>query len=260
MAGYRDMRLVPAILGLVVLSSACAYPRRSTLVHAAPPSAEPQEIPSHLWSIRLVGGVLPETKGGGLAWDSDGTGPDPYLRLSIDGRLVWESPVQQNTRTPQWNVTLPRNIHVPPRARFRLELRDEDTASSDPAGAYERSGLPENALPDATARLPLDNTGSVTIVIERPQPSRGLGVDYEQRSDALKILRVDEFSPAARAGIAVGESVVAIGEARVASLTAAKAASELSLSADRGANLTIADVAGKERTVTLDRDYLWLTM
>ena len=269
-ADYAEMRLLSVILALSallggallsgVLLSGCAYPRRSTLVHAAPPSAEPADIPSHLWSIRLVDALVPETKGGGLAWDSDGTAPDPYLRLVIDGRVIWESPVQENTRKPHWNVTLPRNIYVPTHARFRIELWDQDTASSDPAGAYTRTGLPENALPDASARLSLDNTGGVNIVISNPKPSKGLGVEYEQRSDALVVLRVEEFSPAARAGIKVGERVVSIGGARVSSMTGAKAASELSLSADRGATLIIADAKGKEREVTLDRDFLWLTM
>lgn len=259
-ADYADMRLLSVILTFGVLLSGCAYPRRSTLVHAAPPSAEPSDTPSHLWSIRLVEGLLPETKGGGLAWDSDGTAPDPYLRLLIDGRVIWESPVQENTRNPHWNVTLPHNIYVPSGAKFRIELWDEDTASSDPAGAYTRLGLPENALPDASARLTLDNLGSVTIMISNPKPSKGLGVEYEQRSDALKVLRVEEFSPAARAGIKVGESVVAIGGARVSSLSLPKAASELSLSADRGATLIIANAKGVEREVTLDRDFLWLTM
>jgi hypothetical protein len=54
--------------------------------------------------------------------------------------------------------------------------------------------------------------------------------------------------------------VVAIGGVRVESLTAAKAASELALAGDRGATLTVADAAGRERSVQLDRGYLWLTM
>lgn len=248
-------------MGISVLAlGACAYPRRATLVHPAPPSAQPQDEPSNLWSIKLVDAVLPEQKGGGLPWDGDGTGPDPYLRLVIDGRVVWESPVQQNTRRPVWNVKLPRNIYVPSQANFRLELWDDDAASSDPAGAISRSGLPETARPDALAHLNLDNTGTVTIVVSNPTPSKGLGVQYEQRSDALVVLEIEPFSPAARAGIKIGERVVGIGEARVSSLAAAKAASELSLSADRGATLQVQDVRGKEREVTLDRDYLWLTM
>jgi hypothetical protein len=242
------------------LISGCAYPRRTTLVHAAPASAEPVDTPSGLWSIRLVEAQLPETKGGGLPWDSDGTGPDPYIRLVIDERVVWESPVQQNTLNPQWNVTLPRSVRIPPGSKFRLELWDEDTASADPAGTFAHLGLPANALPNAKARLSLDNLGTATIMISAPKPWKGLGLTYEQHGDALVVLSVEEFSPASRAGIAVGERIVAIGETRVQQLTAARAASDLSLAVDRRSTLTVADQHGKEREVNLDRGYLWLTM
>jgi hypothetical protein len=254
------MRLVTLFLVVSMLAVGCAFPRRSTLVQPAPASAEPQDAPSGLWSIRLVDASLPESKGVGMPWDSDGTGPDPFLRLLIDGRVVWESPVQQNTRNPQWNVTLPRNIYVPSRANFRLELWDEDTASSDPAGSVSATGLPETALPDALAHLTLDNMGTVTVIIGAPHASRGLGIQFEQHSDAMLVLAVEPFSPAARAGVLVGERVVAIGPARVDTLPAARAVSELSLSPTRGAMLTVADAKGKEREVELDHGYLWLTM
>lgn len=255
------MWLPRLLLALCVISSVgCAYPRRTTLVHAAPASAEPVDTPSGLWSIRLVEAQLPETKGGGLPWDSDGTGPDPYIRLLIDDRIVWESPVQKNTLNPQWNVTLPRSVRVTGSNKFRIELWDEDTASADPAGTFTHQGLPSNALPNARARLSLDNLGTVTITVSAPKPYKGLGVTYEQRSDALVVLAVEAFSPAARAGISVGDRIVAIGESRVEQLTAARAASDLSLAVDRGAVLTVADQRGRERQVNLDRGYLWLTM
>jgi hypothetical protein len=251
---------LPRLLLALCVISGCAYPRRTTLVHAAPASAEPLDTPGGLWSIRLVEAQLPETRGGGLPWDSDGTGPDPYIRLVIDGRVVWESPVQHDTLNPQWNVTLPRSVQIPGGAKLRLELWDEDTASADPAGTFAHVGLPANALPNAKARLMLDNLGSVTVTVSAPKPMKGLGLTYEQRSDALVVLGVEEFSPAARAGIAVGDRVVAIGDARVDSLTDARAASDLSLAVDRGSPLTVADKQGKERPVNLDRGFLWLTM
>jgi hypothetical protein len=259
------MWLPRLLLALCVLTgltgmTGCAYPRRTTLVHAAPASAEPLDNPNGLWSIRLVEANLPETKGGGLPWDSDGTGPDPYLRLVIDGRVIWESPVQQNTTNPQWNVTLPRSISVPATSKLRIEMWDDDTASADPAGTFAHQGLPENALPNAKARLTLDNLGSVTVMLSSPKPYKGLGITYQQRSDELVVLSVEAFSPAARAGITKGDRVVAIGDNRVQSLTAAKAASDLSLAVDRGAALTVADEHGKERAVSLDRGFLWLTM
>jgi hypothetical protein len=251
---------LPRLLLALCVISGCAYPRRTTLVHAAPASAEPVDTPGGLWSIRLVDAQLPEMKGGGVPWDSDGTGPDPYIRLVIDGRVVWESPVQKDTLNPQWNVTLPRSVRVPAGSKFRLELWDEDAASADPAGAFAHQGLPANALPNAKARLSLDNLGTVTITISAPKPMKGLGIAYEQHSDALLVMAVEAFSPAARAGIEVGDRVVAIGETRVEQLTAARAASDLSLAVDRGSALTVADKRGKEREVNLDRGYLWLTM
>jgi hypothetical protein len=239
----------------------CAYPRRATLVHSAPASAEPQEVPDHLWSIRFIDAHIPDAKGSGLPWDGDGSAPDPYLRLVLDGRVVWETPVQRDTRDPKWNITLPRNVYITSRTKFRLELWDSDTASSDPAGAIIRSGLPESALPNALAHLTLDNLAIVTVVVSPALPARGLGVEFEQHDDALWVLSVEAFSPAARAGVQVGDRIVAIGDVRVESLSAARAASELSLSSDRGATLTVADSSGKSRHLTLSRgDYLWLTM
>jgi C2 domain len=250
-----------AILALAMcLATGCAYPRRSTLTSAAPASAQPETQPDHLWSLRFVDAQLPEFKGGGIPWDSDGTPPDPYVRLVINGRKIWESPVQHDTRHPVWNATLPRNIYVPPGAQFRIELLDDDAASSDPAGVLLRSGLPETARPDALAHLSLGNTATVTVIVSSPTPFKGLGVEYEQHSDALVMLKIEPFSAAARAGIKVGESVTSIGGTRVSEMTAAKASSELSLSADRGATIIVADAKGKERELTLDRDFLWLLM
>jgi hypothetical protein len=253
------MRTVILVLALC-LTSGCAYPRRSTLTHAAPPSVQPQTTPSHLWSLRFLDAELPEFKGGGLAWDSDGTPPDPYLRLRIDGRVVWESPVQKDTRHPVWNVTLPRSIYVPPSASFRLELWDDDAASSDPAGVILRSGLPETALPNAVAHLNLDNLAVVTVTVSDPVAFKGVGLEFEQHSDALLVLRVEPFSPAARAGIKVGEQIAAIGPTHVEALGPARAASDLSLASDRGSQLTVIDAHGKVREVALDRDFLWLVM
>jgi hypothetical protein len=230
------------------------------MAHPAPESVQPQTQPSGLWSFRFVEAELPELKGGGLPWDSDGTGPDPYVRLVIDGRKVWESPVQKDTRNPHWNVTLPRSVYVPSGADFRIELWDDDPASSDPAGALRRSGLPETARPDALARLTLENRAVVSVVVSEPRPFKGVGIEFEQRSDSLLVLAVEPFSPAARAGIKPGESIVAIGPSRVAALGGARAASDLSLSAERGGTLTIADKQGKEREANLDADFLWLVM
>ena len=260
MAFFRVMRVMLWTLVLAVVSG-CAYSRRETLAYAAPPASEGQsyEEPSGLWSFRLIGADLPPFKGAGLPWDSDGTAPDPYLKLILGERVVFETPVRENTLRPEWNVTLPRNIYVSSSTRFRIEVWDRDSASSDPAGAVTRTGLPGSALPNAAARLPLDNLGAVTLMLSSPRPSRGVGLRFEVHGDHLLVLGVEPFSPAARAGVKTGDRITSIGGTTVDSLGGDKAATQLSLAADRGTELTL--VTGKStRTAALDRGFLWLSM
>ena len=245
-----------------VVAGGCAYPRRETVSYPAPPSAEGsmRDEPSGMWSVRLVGADLAQFKGAGLPWDSDGTGPDPYLKLVVNDRVVWESPVQEDTLHPKWNVTLPRNVYMGSKSTFRLELWDRDAGSSDPAGVYTRRGLPETALPDAETRLSVGNGGAITVKLSSPQAFRGVGVRFEIRGDGLLVLEVEPFSPAARGGVKAGDLIVKIGESSVEAVGGEKAASELSLASDRGSTLTIREEGKSERTADIDRGFLWLTM
>ncbi|MGH8310493.1 MAG: PDZ domain-containing protein, partial [Steroidobacteraceae bacterium] len=198
----------------------------------------------------------------GLTWDDDGSGPDPFARLYVDGRLVWESEVQENKVAPEWNAVLPRNVVIPPDGEFRLELWDWDTAiSADPIGRIERSGLPTTMVSDAIARLQLDNFVTIVAMVSAPRAHRGVGVTVEVRPDALKVLSVEPYSPAARAGIRTGDQIVGVANERVAQLAEADAMSELSLAAERSYKLTVADADGNnEREATLDKGYVWLVM
>jgi C-terminal processing protease CtpA/Prc len=156
---------------------------------------------------------------------------------------------------------LPRNVELPEDTTFRIELWDRDTAvSADPAGAIQRDGLPETALPDAIARLTLDNLGTLSIVASAPHAQQGVGLRFEVRPDALVVLDVERYSPAFRAGILKGDRIVAIGPQRVSELSGGEAASDLSLANDKGSTLTIADQKGQERQVTLDKGFIWLVM
>ncbi|HEX2676549.1 MAG TPA: PDZ domain-containing protein [Polyangiales bacterium] len=245
-----------------VLLTGCAYPRRETIMHAAPPNlVKADDRPKQMYTIRVLDAEIPEAKAGGLPWDSDGTEPDPFVRIYVGNRKIWESPVQMNTRKPSWNITLPRNVEIPDNTPFRLEIWDRDTAvSEDPAGRIERDGLPETALPDAIARLTLDNLGTLSIVASAPHAQQGVGLRFEVRPDALVVLDVERYSPAFRAGILKGDRIVAIGPQRVSELSGGEAASDLSLANDKGSTLTIADQKGQERQVTLDKGFIWLVM
>jgi hypothetical protein len=231
-------------------------------MHAAPPDrVKIEDRPQNMWTLKIVDAELPETKPTGLPWDSDGTPPDPFVRLYLDKRLVWESPALKDTRKPSWNVTLPRNVEISSSTSFRLEVWDRDTAvSADPAGFIQREGLPAAALPDALARLTLDNLANLSIIVSAPCAQQGVGIKFEVRPDSLIVLDVERYSPAFRAGILKGDRIVAIGPQRVSELSDDEATSDLSLANDRNTSLTIADQKGAERTVTLDQGFIWLVM
>ncbi|MDD9947266.1 MAG: PDZ domain-containing protein [Myxococcales bacterium] len=254
----RTRFLLLVLVGLF----ACAYPRRATHVTPAPAAAAQAEAtPEGMWTFEVIDAELPPRKPSGLDWDDDGSGPDPFVRLYIGERMVWESPTVENTAKPDWHATLPRNLIIPKGARFKLEVWDRDTAvTADPMGSIARDGLPSNLLPDARARLTLDTLATVTARIQAPRPSAGVGVEVEIRSDELIVLSVAPYSPAARAGMRVGDRIVAIGPQRVSHMSNEDAFSGLSLASDRKSKLSLADTVGVERDVVLDAWPLWQVM
>lgn len=262
MKAPRATFLASSTLLAVLAASGCAYPRKQTVMNPAPPDrVKADERPKDMWSLRIVDAELPQTKPGGLPWDSDGTPPDPFVRVLVNERQVWESPVKKDTRTPSWNILLPRNVEIPENAVFRIELWDHDSAvSADPAGSIQREGLPATALPDANARLTLDNLAMLTLVASAPRAHQGVGLYVEVRSDALLVLEVERYSPAFRAGVLKGDRIVGIGPQRVSELGGDEAVSDLSLAIDRDLSLTLADEKGHERQVTLDKGFIWLVM
>jgi hypothetical protein len=253
------------LVGLALLmNTGCAYEVRSTTLHTiANPSADLASYkPKNVWSFRLISAEIPPRKRSGLEWDSDTTKPDPFVRLYVDGRKIWESPVEYDTASPQWNIPLPRNLKVDPTSNFEIELWDFDTiASADPIGKLTRQGLPATLTPNAVTRLMLDTGAVITATVDEPRIHEGVGIrSYETRPDCLLVTEVEPYSPAGRAGIKPDECIVEMAGQRVADLEDIKAMTMLSLASKRGYPIKVADKKQVERTVKLDSGYIWLIM
>lgn len=249
------------VLVAVLLAIACAYPRRTTSLSPVPRATQATSAPADLWSLTVVGATVPPRKRGALAWDGSDGLPDPYVRIYRDEELVWESDTIQDTLSPAWNATLPRNLYAPNTATFRFEAWDRDEVGGDPIGIFRHRGLPPNVVPGADARIMLDNGAQLALRLEPPQAHHGVGIRlYEVRGDALVILEVETHSPAGRAGLRPGDAVIAIGGQSVSSLGSQAAPGALSMASERRETLRVRNERGAVREVELDRGFTWLSM
>lgn len=242
---------------------ACAYPRRTTHVVPLPPGAAGQYgRPKGMWKVELMGAELPARKKAGLAWDGDGSGPDPFVRLFVGSRMVWESEVVDDSHHPEWNVALPRNVIFPAGARFHVEVWDYDTpVSADPIGTHTSTGLPPSLLPNAVARLMLGTRGVLSMRLTPPVPHTGVGLEVEVRDNEVIVLAIMPHSPASRSELQVGDHIVAFGTERVSDLAEEVAFGRLSLAVDRGTHVWITRPGESgEKEVVFDKEPMWLVL
>lgn len=256
-----SLRLAMIALSTLV-ASGCIYPRRGTsLTPVTREGTGSISAPADIWQLTIVEAQVTPRKRGDLPWDEGGGEPDVYVRVYRGEELVFETATIDDSREPRWDATLPRNVRLPRDAALRFEVWDRDTVGSDPVGQIRTNGLPSNAMPGADARLLLEGGSYLSIRVSAPRPHRGAGIaEYEVRPDALVVSRVLPYSPAQRAGLEPGDAIVAIGERRVSAMNDAEAASALSMASNRQSALTVRGANGRERTVELDRNFVWLTM
>ncbi|MCC6877133.1 MAG: PDZ domain-containing protein [Sandaracinaceae bacterium] len=248
-----------ALLGGVLVG--CVYPHRGTSLSLVRNPPQSLSAPEDVWALTIVSAQIAPRAPGNLPWDEGGGPPDAVVRVYRDGTLLFETPPAADSLNPEWNVRLPRNVSIPPTADLRFEVWDADTIGADPIGIFSHAGLPEQAVPTADARLMLPNGSFLTIRIDSPIAHRGVGIpEYEIQPGALVVVRVEPASPAGRAGLQAGDRIVAIGERRVAGMSEAQASSALSMAHGREHGLTVVGRNGRERTVELDRGFVWLTM
>lgn len=261
----RRMPRLPVLLAFVVSLSAlagCVYPRRSTSLSAVTAAgASTLGAPDHAYRVTIVSAQTGATRRGALDWDDGGGMPDCFVRIYRNDELVFESERVNDSIRPEWNETLPRNLEVPDGARIRLEVWDADTLGADPVGVWRGVGMPANAESGVDARVLLEGESWLTIRLEDPRPHRGIGIRvFELRGDSLAVVEVEPHSPAGRAGIVVGDAIVAIGGRAVSSIPENDAVTALSLAADRNEALRVRSASGSERVVELDHGFTWLVM
>ncbi len=253
--------LVFLVAFLALAAMGCAYPRRTTSLSPVRGASESTSTPSDVWSLTISGGSIPPESRGAIGWDGDGGLPDPYVRVYRGETLIWESPTLDDTLSPEWNATLPRNLYAPRDQTLRFEMWDRDTVGADPIGIYRNRGLPGNVISGADARVMLEGGAQLSLRLAPPTAHRGVGIVlYEVHGDELTVLELETHSPAGRAGILAGEQIIAIGGQSISALGEQRAPGALSMAGERHETLRVRNARGETREVELDRGYTWLTM
>lgn len=251
-----------SLLALALLSSSgCAYPRRTTPLSPLPADVvRPEQRPSDMWQIVLVEADIPARQRSGLTWDDDdGDPPDPFVRILIRDREVWQGPTAENQGHPRWSASPERNLAFDRSERVRVELWDSDGLSSDPIGMYEGRAL-ASAIIGADTIIKLEGGATVTVRLEYPNPHAGTGIaQYEVRKTTLVILEVMPNSPASRAGLVAGDRITAIDDRMIDELGGHRAESALAMAVQNQSELTVEN-AGKFRRVKLDQGYIWIAL
>jgi hypothetical protein len=252
--------VVSSLAACVMLLGACAYARRSTPLSAVTgPAKAHSEAPENLWKLVVVSADIPRETRSGTRWDDDKSPPDPYLKLIIKGEEIWETKTLDNQDHPVFNASPPRNMAISRDAKVRFELWDDDGVTSDPIGVYEGRALGE-AIMDSDNILKLEGGATLTVRVQPPDAHRGTGIAlYEVRKNALVILQVLPYSPAARAELAPGDRITAIDGRTIEELGPKKAESSLVLAVQKQSELLV-EREGKSRVVKLDDGFVWLAM
>ncbi len=259
---FRPVTLLA--IGLLAMQAAapgCAYPRRTTPLSALPATVvRPQDVPADMWQLALVDADIPSRQRSGLTWDDDvNDPPDPFVRVLIRAREVWQGPTAQNTAHPRWNASPEHNLAFDRSERVRFELWDDDGMASDPIGIYEGRAL-SDAIVGADTILKLEGGATLTVRVDYPKPHVGTGIAlYEVRKTVLVILEVTPNSPASRAGLVAGDRITAIDDRMIDELGGHRAESALALAAQNKSELTV-EKAGKFRSVKLDQGYVWIAL
>lgn len=248
--------VVRALIILLVVVSACAYPRRSTSLS---PVGNPGNVnaPPDIMRIRIAGAVIPPNQRGGSPWDEDGSGPDSFVRIYRGETLLFESDVVEDQLEPEFAVET-GNLRITTDAQMRIELWERDSARlPTPIGTWNGRGLPRGALRDADASLMLEGRATLLFRVLAPTVERGTGIAlYEFRSEHVKVIEVIAASPAGRAGLQEGDEIIAVDGQSIDDLDEGGAASALSMASSRTSRFTVRR-GTSNRDVELDEGYTW---
>ncbi len=237
---------------LVALSLACAavYPEMKTSVRPHPEGQDPDPAPDEdLYYFYFEGARIPAKNQGGQPWP-DGA-PDPFAKLIVENKDLVVTPVESKTLRPTWAKQDKRNYRILKGSKIYVEVWDSNPMTNMPicrARIRDLAAIREGG----SNEIWCESGAQVWLHVEPPRAMVGLGLYYEMRGqDGVRVTRVVEVSPAARAGLGSGDRILGIQGKKVANMDALEIKSTINQHARAGLKLDVWFKSGERHLVEL---------
>lgn len=238
---------------------------RKSVFDTAPPATEGEEgdsptetapPPADYYYIVFEEGFVPARTRDGREWP--GGLPDSYARLEVNGRELMRTPVEYRTRTPTWPDQDKYNYKLNSDDEFIVDFYVNNMVMDRPLCHVVLPGL-DHLRDGGKSQFNCDSGARVTIGVYPARPVTGLGFYYELRgADGVRITRVLPNSPAQRAGIKEGDSILQIDGKLVKGMDGLAIQSAINSRSRAGLSLDIKPKSGAIHTVEIKEGPIYL--
>lgn len=244
-----------ALIFLAALGSngcAAVYPELQTPSHA-PVEGQPLDPPpaSVKW-IAISSATIPKLTRDGRSWDGGSSGPSAYAIIFVNGEPILRTEPEARTFSPTWPSAPKGNFILEEGDRVRVELWESRPVNDRPIGVRELRFAKEDLTDEHELLVALDGGADVVLKVEAARAQVGLGFRYELRGlDGVYLTRVFALSPAGRAGLEVGDQIIAIDGRPTKGMTPPEIQSLLNMQHPGGFQLKLARKDGSLVALTL---------
>jgi membrane-associated protease RseP (regulator of RpoE activity) len=243
-------------LGLLasVSLSACGavYPEISTPARPAGSRKLEPPPPDDLVFLKFESAHIPTRTRDGRQWDSvGGSAPDPFAKLLIEDKEILVTPVQANTLSPTWpdqklgNYRIPRNLPV------RVELWDSNPINNHPICVESIGNILAEASDEQNVELRCESGATIELAVQPAHAKFGVGLYYELGTYDVRVTRVVNESPAARANLKRGDQLIRIQGRDVKGMDPESVRSLINANVSTGVTFTVKHESGAEQELTL---------